>query len=64
MKSLFTLTTLEGRSTTPIKLGGLYGQTLIIASALENDCNILYSEDMQHGLNIDNQLKIQNPLIS
>jgi predicted nucleic acid-binding protein len=38
-----------------------YYDSLIIATALENDCDILYSEDMQHGLVIDNQLKIINP---
>jgi predicted nucleic acid-binding protein len=35
--------------------------SLIIASALEADCNILYSEDMQHGQVIENTLKIVNP---
>ena len=38
-----------------------YYDSLIIATAFENDCDILYSEDMQHGLVIDNQLKIINP---
>jgi predicted nucleic acid-binding protein len=35
----------------------------IIASALEADCNILYSEDMQHGLVIDDRLTIINPFL-
>lgn len=34
---------------------------LIVATALENNCNILYSEDMQDSIVIDNQLKIINP---
>jgi predicted nucleic acid-binding protein len=34
---------------------------LIIATALENNCNILYSEDMQDSIVIDNKLKIINP---
>ena len=38
-----------------------YFDSLIIATALENKCNILYSEDMQHELIIDNRLKIINP---
>jgi len=38
-----------------------YWDSLIIASALENDCNILYSEDMQHNQVIENKLKIINP---
>jgi predicted nucleic acid-binding protein len=36
---------------------------IIVASALEADCEILYSEDMQHGLEIERQLKIVNPFI-
>ena len=36
---------------------------IIIAAALEADCDILYSEDMQHGQAIENQLKIINPFI-
>ena len=35
--------------------------SLIIASALESDCDILYSEDMQHRQIIDGQLQILNP---
>lgn len=38
-----------------------YFDSLIIASALENDCVLLYSEDMHHTHLIDNQLKISNP---
>ena len=38
-----------------------YFDSLIISTALENKCNILYSEDMQHELIIDNRLKIINP---
>ena len=34
---------------------------LIVASALFGNANILYSEDMQDGLMIDNQLTIINP---
>lgn len=41
-----------------------YYDSLIIATALENDCDILYSEDMQHGLVVDNQLKIINPFLA
>lgn len=38
-----------------------YFDSLIISTALENKCNILYSEDMQHEIIIDNRLKIVNP---
>lgn len=36
----------------------------IVATALHHDCNILYSEDMQHDLLIDNKLKIINPFLN
>ena len=38
-----------------------YWDSLILASALENSCSILYSEDMQHGQIIEDNLKIINP---
>jgi predicted nucleic acid-binding protein len=38
-----------------------YWDSLIIASALEHHCTILYSEDMQHGQSIEDQLRIINP---
>ena len=37
--------------------------SLIITSALETNCNILYSEDMQHNQIIENKLKIINPFL-
>ncbi len=40
-----------------------YYDSLIIASAIENGCNILYSEDMQHKQVIDDKLTIINPFI-
>ncbi len=38
-----------------------YWDSLIIASALENQCMILYSEDLQHYQEIEGTLKIVNP---
>jgi len=38
-----------------------YWDSLIIASALQNGCSSLYSEDMQNGQVIENKLKIINP---
>ena len=38
--------------------------SLIIASALESGCQILYSEDMQHNQIIEEELKIINPFLS
>lgn len=40
-----------------------YWDSLIIASALEADCAVLYSEDMQHGQLFDHQLRIVNPFL-
>jgi len=37
--------------------------SMIVASALEANCSILYSEDMHNGLIIDKQLTIINPFI-
>ena len=38
-----------------------YWDSTIIASALENKCNILYSEDLHSRQEIEEQLKIVNP---
>ena len=34
---------------------------MIAAAALQADCDTLWSEDMQHGMAIDGQLRIVNP---
>lgn len=36
---------------------------IIVASALEAGCSILYTEDMQHDLIVENQLRITNPFL-
>jgi predicted nucleic acid-binding protein len=41
-----------------------FWDSLIVASALENDCSIIYTEDLQHNQLIENKLKVINPLIS
>ena len=38
-----------------------YYDSLGVATALENECDLLFSEDMQHGLLIDNRLRLVNP---
>ncbi|MEK6682372.1 MAG: PIN domain-containing protein [Nitrospirota bacterium] len=38
-----------------------YWDCLVIASALENNCSILYTEDMHDGQLINNELAIINP---
>jgi predicted nucleic acid-binding protein len=40
-----------------------YFDSLMIASALEMECDYLYSEDLQAGQNINNQLKLVNPFL-
>ena len=35
--------------------------SMILATAFENGCNIVFSEDMQHNQVIENQLTIINP---
>ena len=44
-----------------IKYKYSYWDSLILASALENSCSTLYSEDMQHDQVIEDNLKIINP---
>ena len=40
-----------------------YYDSLIIASALQNECSRLYSEDLHHNQKIENTLTIINPFI-
>jgi predicted nucleic acid-binding protein len=53
--------------TAALKIAKRYGfqiyDSLILASALETDCSVLYSEDLQHGQKIDS-LTVQNPFRS
>jgi predicted nucleic acid-binding protein len=37
--------------------------SMIVAAALQADCDILYSEDMQHGQTIDALLTVVNPYL-
>jgi len=43
------------------QLGFSFWDSLIVKAALDNDCDILYSEDMQHGQLIDNRVTVINP---
>ncbi len=40
-----------------------FWDSLIVASALETECEMLYSEDLQHGQIIDDRLTVCNPLL-
>jgi predicted nucleic acid-binding protein len=44
--------------------GYSYYDSLILASALESDCSILYTEDLHHGQLIEDSLKIINPFVN
>jgi predicted nucleic acid-binding protein len=47
-----------------LRLKGRYSfswyDSLVVAAAMESECSVLYSEDMQHGLQI-RTLRIENP---
>jgi predicted nucleic acid-binding protein len=45
------------------RYGFSWYDSLIVSAALENDCSQLFSEDMQHGLIIEEKLTIQNPFL-
>jgi len=40
-----------------------YWDSLIVASAVEADCDILYTEDLQHGQVIENRITVRNPFL-
>ena len=40
-----------------------YWDSLIIASAIENNCSVLYSEDLHHNQILEQKLRIINPFI-
>jgi predicted nucleic acid-binding protein len=49
-------------------IAGRYGlgfyDSLIVAAALQARCDILYSEDMQDGMEIDGKIVIRNPFLA
>jgi predicted nucleic acid-binding protein len=36
---------------------------MIVSSAVESGCTVLYSEDMQHDQEVDGQLVVINPFL-
>jgi predicted nucleic acid-binding protein len=48
-------------TTPPLKKRWSCQDSLILATALENGCDIVYSEDMQHNHILENRLTIINP---
>ncbi len=59
-----TLATVEGAWRIKKKYRFSYWDSLIIASAVENHCSTLYTEDLQHEQIIEKRLKIINPFNS
>jgi len=47
-----------------VRYGYSYWDSLIIAVALQSNCGILYSEDMQHDQLIEGKLRIINPFVA
>ena len=45
------------------KLNFPYWDSLIVASAIEAECDMLYTEDLQHGQIIESRLIIRNPFL-
>lgn len=45
------------------RYGFSFYDSLIIAAALESECVVLLSEDMQHSIVIDGKLSIRNPFL-
>jgi predicted nucleic acid-binding protein len=48
-----------------VKIAAKYGfsfwDSMMVASALNNHCSVLYSEDLQHNQIIEDRLQIINP---
>ena len=63
LKGPVTDSTILGAIDLHTSLGFSFWDSLIIKSALDNDCDTLYSEDMQHGQLIDGRLTVINPFI-
>jgi len=58
-----SLTTVELCLKLKDKYGYSYWDSLILASAAENECETIYSEDMRHGHIIEGDLNIYNPFV-
>lgn len=45
------------------KYGWSFYDSLIVAAALECQCSVLLTEDLQHGFVVDDRLRIKNPFV-
>ncbi len=61
--SLITPETVEAALEIKERYGYAYYDSLILASAIENNCDYLFSEDMSNGQIIDQRLEIVNILM-
>jgi predicted nucleic acid-binding protein len=60
---LIGIDTIRLAHTLKLKYHFSYWDSLILASALNAECNIIYSEDMQNQQIIEDKLKIVNPFV-
>jgi len=58
-----TMLTIEKALAIKPKYGYQWYDSTVLSAAVLQDCNIIYSEDMQHGQIIENRLKIINPFL-
>lgn len=58
-----TLETLNSGLNIAERYGFSHYDSLIIAAALQANCDTLYSEDMQHGQTIEGRLILRNPFL-
>ncbi len=63
MVSLIRVETIKSSWELRAKYNISFWDSLIVASALENKCTILYTEDLHHSQLIEGRLRILNPLI-
>lgn len=59
--AILNIDTIIGALKVKQKYGFSYYDSMIISTALQNDCTILYTEDLQHLLRINDKLTIINP---
>lgn len=58
-----TTTTIQSSCQIANRYGFSFYDSLIIASALEVGCSVLYSEDLQHGQVFDKEMTVKNPFV-
>lgn len=61
--SIIKLETIDKALSLADKYKFSYFDSLMISSALENNCTIFYSEDLHHNQIIENSLRIINPFL-